>query len=874
MDYTAEALREHTRTWTPERKAAMLAWLQAQHARRVIQTHYTHPAQLAAACDPNYVITPATETISKAVEHAIREPRQNLLVTMPPQEGKLVSHDTPVPTPDGWTTHGEIRPGDTVFHPSGVPIKVLEVHQPAAADRRVHFSDHSYIDVHHRHEWTVWDRACGGYRIVETARLESVKLSSGPPGTRGHRYRFQLPWQEPLRCEPADLPLDPYTLGVWLGDGTTTKPAITHHPDDHYELPYAVTKSFIHATTGIVTDYYGEELRRDLIAAGVFKNKHIPQKYLRGSIEQRRALLAGLIDTDGHVSKNGQVSFDNSNETLVRGAAELARSLGYRAHVHKPTEPKLSTSGIQGKKRMWRLTFSPHDVAPARLPRKAAAFRPAIRRRIAITKIEAIDPTPGHCITVDSEDGLYLVGDHMTPTHNSSLCAVWAPLRALQINPDTRIIVTAYGDALAEDHSRTARGWIETAGTGAVDAITGQPVEDKIGLQLDRTSTAVSNWKITSGKGGYKAVGLGSSITGRAADLLIVDDPYKNMQEADSAAHRRKVSEWFKAVALTRLSPDASVIVIQTRWHENDLAGEIIATEAELPPEERTWRHINIPAISEAGIPDELGRPPGVAMISARGRTQDQFEARRRQVGERVWYALYQGVPTPNEGGLFSRSWFDDHRLEHQPDRSTMRVVAVDPAETGEGDEAGVIAAALQPDGSIALTHDRSGHMTSDQWGHAAVALAMETHATEIAVETYTAGTTYVNVIRRAITAYRRKLEETFDGRDRDTAAAIRRTHDLKVHPWRGKGDAIARSALLRQAIETGTCRVVWPELVEFVDQAVSWQQGQHQPDRVAAAIIAHDRLQLRSSKTASFGNPVRPTVTRQAPAWMTRKLG
>lgn len=355
---------------------------------------------------------------------------------------------------------------------------------------------------------------------------------------------------------------------------------------------------------------------------------------------------------------------------------------------------------------------------------------------------------------------------------------------------------------------------------------------------------------------------------------MIIDDPYKNMQEADSVAHRRKVSEWFKSVALTRLSPDASIILIQTRWHPEDLSGEILAAEAELPPEQRTWRHINIPAVSAPGIPDELERPPGVAMISARGHTAADFEKIRRQVGERVWYALYEGSPTPSEGGLFTRAWFDDHRIETQPERSTMRIVAVDPAETGEGDEAGIIAAALLPDGTVALTHDRSEQMTSEQWGQAAVKLAMETHASEIAIETYTAGTTYVNVVKRAIKAYRDALRKDYDGQDVETAKALRRTEDLKVHAWRGKGDAVARSALLRQAVEVGTCAVVADELATLEEQAVTWQTGQHQPDRVAAAIIAHDRLIARGGRTSSLGNPTRTMPTGPAPSWMTRRLG
>lgn len=483
--------------------------------------------------------------------------------------------------------------------------------------------------------------------------------------------------------------------------------------------------------------------------------------------------------------------------------------------------------------------------------------------------VEHVLSHPGHnlLVTMPPQEG------------KSYLCAVLTPLRALQRNPETRVVLSTYADALAEEHSLAARDMIRSHGTGVVDPLTGAPVEDKLGLELRADRNSVGRWRITGGQGGMVAAGIGSSLTGRRADLLIIDDPYKNMQEADSAAYRARVDNWLRSVALTRLSPTASVILIQTRWHPEDLAGTIMRDEEELPRHQRSWRHINIPAVSHPGVKDALHRPePGTPMVSARGRTAEQFAATRRSVGERVWFALYQGVPAPPEGGLFSRTWFETHRLPVAPDRTVTRIVAVDPSETGEGDEAGVVAASLTPEGTVVLTHDRSAQMTSDQWAKTAVELAVETGASEIAVETYTAGTTYTNVVKRAIDAHRRRLQATSTGNDPELAALIRRTRDLTVYPWRGKGDSVARSGLLRQAVEVGTCVVVGHEMTELEDQAASWVIGRHQPDRVAAAVIAHDRLSSMVGRRTSLSSPVHSARRAQSgsprAAWLARKVG
>jgi len=428
----------------------------------------------------------------------------------------------------------------------------------------------------------------------------------------------------------------------------------------------------------------------------------------------------------------------------------------------------------------------------------------------------------------------------------STIAAVYTPLRSLQLHPNNKIILATYGETLALEHSQNMRTIISRHGSGVIDAVTSVEVEDKLGFQINPASNRVDAWRISNGRGGITATGLHGAITGRAADLFIIDDPYKDMVEADSLTHRERVNDWMRSVARTRLSPQASIILIQTRWHPEDLAGEIISKEKLLPPEYRTWHHINIPAIAEEGIDDALGREPGTVMVSARGRTLAEFEATRRDVGERVWYALYQGNPRNPAGGLFARKWFEPHM--EVPEHPVAAVVAVDPADSGKDDETGIIGGYLCPDGKVLLAEDWSGQFTSDKWGRQAVLLALQMGAREIAMEAYTTGTTYVNVIKNAWRdIHREAVKKAMAGAELTPVErrACREQMPFTIYKWRGRfgADAVARSSLIRQAFETHTCRTVEHRLAVFEDMAADWQVGQHQPDRVAAALIAHDRL-------------------------------
>lgn len=464
----------------------------------------------------------------------------------------------------------------------------------------------------------------------------------------------------------------------------------------------------------------------------------------------------------------------------------------------------------------------------------------------------------------------------------SSLCAIWTPIRALQLDPNRRVIVTAYGDSLAEDHSRAAIDILERFGSGAVDSLTGNPLDDKIGIGLARSSNAVSKWRVKGASGGMVAVGLGSSITGRRADLLIIDDPYKNMQEADSESYRARVDSWLRSVAYTRLSSKASIIVIQTRWHPKDLAGQILLDEGALPLAERSWRHLNIPAMSGNGVKDALRREePGVPMESAQGRGTDWFAKQRKKVGERVWFAMYEGVPAPPEGGLFERTWFERTRIHGaMPPHPVTTAIGLDPAESGKNDEVGIVAASLYGDGSTVFHADRSGHMTSDKWSRVAVELTLELGARTLVYEAYSAATTYKNVLTDAYKAIHTEAKALHRVGTPLTVAQRKALTSPEVpfliNPWTGKGDAMTRSVALRQGFAEGKVRLHGASMDTFEDQAIKWLPGQHQPDRIAAAVIAHSHLTRNANATMGLASPVqsarRPGST-QAGAWYARKM-
>ena len=227
----------------------------------------------------------------------------------------------------------------------------------------------------------------------------------------------------------------------------------------------------------------------------------------------------------------------------------------------------------------------------------------------------------------------------MPPRHGKSeLASRRFPAWYLGRNPTKQIIAASYNNDLASDFGREVRNIVRS------------PEYSKLfegGLAED--SRAANRWNTTAG-GAYVAAGVGTAVTGRGAHILLIDDPIKDREEAESETKRDTVWNWYTSTAYTRLMPGGAVIVIQTRWHEDDLSGRLLEAEASGGDK---WHKLILPAINEKGEalwPERYDLP-----------ALERIKSAISLKGVRDWESLYQQNPTPGEGTFFQRGWFNRH---------------------------------------------------------------------------------------------------------------------------------------------------------------------------------------------------------------------
>ena len=406
-----------------------------------------------------YKVDQFHEHLASQLQLAFEGKIRKLMIFAPPQHGKLISHDTPILTTDGWKTHGDLKPGDYVFGHDGQPVPVIAVSEEDFADHEIEFSNGEKIKCHALHEWLVGDK------IIETRQLLNI---------------------------------------------------------------------------------------------------------------------------------------------LSKGAVEIK-------------------DWKKGKNR-------------------------------AISKIEKIDPTPGKCIQV--EGGVYLVGETLIPTHNSQLASIFFPAFWLANKPDDPIIITSYGAQLAFNFSKKCR------------SLFSDPYFKELfpNVKLKTDSKNVQHWMLAPPhRGQVVAAGVGGPITGHGARLGIIDDPIENWQQAQSLAVRERVWDWYQSTFRNRIWEDGVIIIIMTRWHEDDLAGRLLKTQAE------EWTVLRYTALAKSrqelnlenamlGLPptgtgDILGREPGEALAPSRF-SADELVRIKKDVGPIKWAAQYDGVPQVSTGSVVKREWF------------------------------------------------------------------------------------------------------------------------------------------------------------------------------------------------------------------------
>jgi replicative DNA helicase len=442
-------------------------------------------------------------------------PGQMVVVAARPAVGKALALDTPLPTPDGWTTMGEVRVGDYLIDANGKPTRVVAATEVLHGRPcyEVEFSDSSVIIADENHQWLTWTRRARRYeaqlrggqtysaaaippKVVTTAEIASTLRCI----TADRRPNHAVALAGPLDLPEASLPVPPYALGAWLGDGATASARLSSADPEvpalvaasglavkaertrlSYRLSFPrreityparscvicgsvfIPRTFQVRTCGrscggkarfstppapvptcsgcgapMVGETQGTGLCRVcwtshgtlqavLRSMGVLGNKHIPDVYLRASIEQRRALLAGLLDTDGTVTNHGSVQIALTSNRLADNVFELISSLGYRC--------TMATRRVRGRTEetstCYMINFTTADQV-FRLSRKQETHQSRLRndpqrtRWRYIVDVRPIQSRAVRCVQVDNDDHLYLAGQGMIPTHNSALALDFA----------------------------------------------------------------------------------------------------------------------------------------------------------------------------------------------------------------------------------------------------------------------------------------------------------------------------------------------------------------------------------------------------------------------------------------------------------------
>lgn len=262
----------------------------------------------------------------------------------------------------------------------------------------------------------------------------------------------------------------------------------------------------------------------------------------------------------------------------------------------------------------------------------------------------------------------------MPPQHGkSALASRNFPAWLLGILPDSHIILTSYGDSLATRHSRFIRDQITAP---EYQAIFGTKSNKMMPVELSSDSRSTENWDLARPyRGGVKAAGVGGGITGLPAHLFIIDDPFKNREEAESESRRELVDDWYKSAARTRLRPNAAVVIFHTRWHPDDLAGRLMQRMINDPLASQ-WEIVCMPGLALDSYPatleeqrkkmrdgvylplkDPLGRKPGEALCP-QWYDETYLISTRADLGAYDFEALYQQSPFAKDGQKYKREWF------------------------------------------------------------------------------------------------------------------------------------------------------------------------------------------------------------------------
>lgn len=390
-----------------------------------------------------------------------------VLVGARPSQGKAQPLDAQVLTPRGFVPMWSIREGQLVIGADGKPHRVTGVYPQGEKEVfRVTFSDGSSTECCDEHLWfttTVRDRKRGEPGSVKSLKEIRRTLRYGGKDRRPNHW---IPWVEPVEFEGAELPLHPYLLGLYLGDGTSGGMVRIHNPEPDIQARVAELLDE-HDVASVAADGMTCTVRRAqrsnqvsrtkmvIKALGLSglraEEKFVPEPYLYASPAERLALLQGLFDTDGYVNTHTSIEYTTVSRELARAVQFLARSLGGRATIHEK-EPTYTYKGeVRQGQLAYRMNVSfDNGITPISSEKHLARWRPTKRNSARrIVSVEAVGVKPCQCIRIDSPDHLYVTDDFIV-THNTALALGVAQTAALEGRPVGIFSLEMSRDALVE----------------------------------------------------------------------------------------------------------------------------------------------------------------------------------------------------------------------------------------------------------------------------------------------------------------------------------------------------------------------------------------------------------------------------------------
>lgn len=498
-----------------------------------------------------------------------------LMINTPPGHAKALALDTPLPTPTGWTTMGEVQPGDWLLGRDGSPVRVSNT-SPVFVGHgcfRVWFEGGESIVADAGHRWLVEKRSTRRSEVLTTA-----DLAADPQDT------FYVALADELQLPEAPLPLDPYLLGVWLGDGHTASGRFTTaDPEIVAAFDAAGFQPRLYAHYG----YETTGLSRRLRGLGLIGQKYAPEGYLYASAPQRLAFLQGLMDSDGTVQSGGrQVSFCNTNRDLIDAVVFLAASLGMKPSVETTTTA-------------WRVSWCPGDTQVFRLPRKAGKVILAGRRKKRrIVAVQPVESVPTKCVTVDHPDEMFLAGWHCIPTKNSTTVTVNFVVWRIIRNPGIKVLVVSKAQKLAEQFLLQIKERLTSpqyqlliddfAPPGGWDS-------DSAGWSAGRFYVSGKVRGAEAKDPTVQAVGIRGQVYGSRADVIVLDDCVDNTNVADF----EKQISWVLGIVSSRLAPrTGKCLVIGTRIAPRDLYMEL-QEPSRYHGGRSPWTYLRQPAVLE-----------------------------------------------------------------------------------------------------------------------------------------------------------------------------------------------------------------------------------------------------------------------------------